>query len=597
MKHKFFKTIKARITIITVSFTLIITVLIAFISFYIFQSYARKNLIQSTEFNLQLISGVISQDVSSLDMLSKWCSYNSQIVSYLSHADASPSEMLSAYNRFSEEYQNNRAKDYVQRLIITDASHSRIFQVGSGTVYSRPVSVYNIDLLFKNRTNETSVWEKIERDPYEWQNSSNPDIITAFRPILHPTTRKVIGYVYLAVSTNLITDQLSNYHVAEDSSLFITLGSQSYQIKGNTFTKLDTPFTKNATAESAATLDSKTQVQEVRLKSGGTSTVISYPVRNTSISLSNSLSQQQLSLQKKVFLRMIFLICISMLLLGAFITALLNHLINTPVGRLRGRINRIAMGDFSADPEIEWDNELGDVGRGINKLSLNVSTLMETRIADEKKKKDLEYRMLQSQVNPHFIYNTLNSIKWMATIQNATGIAEMTTSLSRLLRSIAKGTQKVIPLRDELSLLDDYFLIQQYRYGGSITLRKELDDSVSDNAIPRFTLQPLLENAIFHGIEPKGGAGTIRIATRLHDENTVEIIIEDDGVGMDEAAIQKIFSGENDTPSGMFQQIGILNVHKRIQYEFGEQYGLTITSKPGEFTRTAIFLPRRPLTL
>lgn len=597
MSHKFFKTIKTHITIITVSFTLIITVLIAFISFYIFQSYARKNLIQSTEFNLQLISGVISQDVSSLDMLSRWCCYNNQIVSYLSDPNASAREVLAAYQRFNEEYQNNRARDYIQRLIITDASHSRIFQVGGGATNSNPVTVYNIDELFKNRKDQVSAWEKIERDPYEWKNSTSPDIITVFRPILHPTTRKVIGYVYLAASTNLVTDQLSNYRVAEDSSLFITLGSQNYEIKGNTFTKMDTSFTKNATAESAATLDSKTQVQEVRLKNGGTGTVISYPVRNTSISLSNSLSQQQLSLQRTVFLRILLLISASILFLGAFITALLNHLINAPVGRLRRRMDQIARGDFSADPKIEWDNELGDVGRGINKLSLNVSALMETRIADEKKKKDLEYRMLQSQVNPHFLYNTLNSIKWMATIQNATGIAEMTTSLSRLLKSIAKGSQKVIPLRDELSLLDDYFLIQQYRYGGSITLRKELDDGVSDNAIPRFTLQPLLENAIFHGIEPKGGAGTIRIITRLRDENTVEIMIEDDGVGMDEGAIQKIFSGENDAPSGMFQQIGILNVHKRIQYEFGEQYGLTITSNPGEFTRTAIFLPRRPLTM
>src|SRR5690606_39201106 len=129
------------------------------------------------------------------------------------------------------------------------------------------------------------------------------------------------------------------------------------------------------------------------------------------------------------------------------------------------RMDKIAQGQFFVDKMIEWDNELGDVGRGINRLSQDIVALMETRLADEKQKQELEYRMLQSQINPHFLYNTLNSIKWMATIQNARGIAEMTTSLSRLLRNITKDIRKLVPLREELALLDDYFLIQKYRYG------------------------------------------------------------------------------------------------------------------------------------
>ena len=91
---------------------------------------------------------------------------------------------------------------------------------------------------------------------------------------------------------------------------------------------------------------------------------------------------------------------------------------------------------------------------------------MERRLEDEKQKQDLEYKMLQSQINPHFLYNTLNSIKWMATIQGANGISEMTTSLSRLLKSISKGTSLLIDIREELSLLENYFTIQSYRYGG-----------------------------------------------------------------------------------------------------------------------------------
>ena len=114
-----------------------------------------------------------------------------------------------------------------------------------------------------------------------------------------------------------------------------------------------------------------------------------------------------------------------------------------------------------------------------------------------------EYRMLQNEVNPHFIYNTLNSIRWMATIQHAPGIAEMVTAFARLTKSISKGTQKLVPLQEELALLNDYFTIQQYRYGGDLEIevsRIESETLCRDCLIPRFTLQPLVENAIFHGL-------------------------------------------------------------------------------------------------
>ena len=120
-------------------------------------------------------------------------------------------------------------------------------------------------------------------------------------------------------------------------------------------------------------------------------------------------------------------------------------MIARPITALQSRIEAVGSGDFSADPAIEWDNELGDIGRGINKMSGNITALMDRRLEDEKQKQDLEYRMLQNQINPHFIYNTLNSIKWMATIQHAPGIAQMVTALSRLLKIVVTDNGKGLP--------------------------------------------------------------------------------------------------------------------------------------------------------
>ena len=219
---------------------------------------------------------------------------------------------------------------------------------------------------------------------------------------------------------------------------------------------------------------------------------------------------------------------------------------------------------------------------------------MDKRIEDEKQKKELEYQILQSQINPHFLYNTLNSIKWMATIQNANGIAEMTTSLARLLKSISKGTKQLIPIKEELSLLQDYVLIQNYRYGGIVEVSYSIpDNTLPDYVIPKLTLQPIVENAIFHGIEAKGENGLITVS--LHQENSdLHIDITDNGVGMSKELIAQVLSGaSNDAKSDFFRKVGIHNVDLRLKYTFGTNYGLRIDSKEGEYTTMTVVLPLR----
>lgn len=176
----------------------------------------------------------------------------------------------------------------------------------------------------------------------------------------------------------------------------------------------------------------------------------------------------------------------------------------------------------------------------------------------------------------------------------ATGIVDMTTALSRLLKSISKGTKLLIPLREELGLVEDYFTIQQYRYGGTLKLTIDVDEEILYRClIIKFTLQPLVENAIFHGIEPTGSSGEITIhIARVPDDN-IKIDITDNGVGMSEETIAQILNDENQGSADFFREIGISNVQKRLRYEFGESYGITINSVVGEYTTMSILLPMR----
>lgn len=241
------------------------------------------------------------------------------------------------------------------------------------------------------------------------------------------------------------------------------------------------------------------------------------------------------------------------------------------------------------------ENELGEIGKGINDLSENVVNLMNTRIKQERQKKDLEYQILQSQINPHFLYNTLNSVKWMATIQGATGIADMMTVLARLLKNVSKRSESMITLKEELELAGDYFQIQQYRYGSSISIRYEIaSEDLFGCMVHRFSLQPLIENALFHGLEPKRAPGTITVFASSEGSGETKVLVlsvTDDGIGMSQETIEKVMSGESLEGSDFFKHIGISNVNNRIKYDFGASYGITITSEPGVYTTMTIRIP------
>ena len=391
---------------------------------------------------------------------------------------------------------------------------------------------------------------------------------------------------------------MERYNTAEDSPVLLTFGEHHYIYEDNVLKEMDASYNILNDLSSSAMIDG-IGIYEIQTTRGAQRIVVTAPLNMPDCYVSQIISHKEHRNQLLLLLCILGGVIISILGIGVLLMMMLNRMISVPVAKISDKMRRISKGDFARDPSIEWNHELGDIGRGINDLAENVSLLMNRRLEDEKQKKDLEYKMLQSQINPHFIYNTLNSIKWMATIQGAEGISEMTTALAKLLKSISKGTKLLVPIREELSLLQDYFTIQSYRYGGTITMDVKVDDeSILDLHIIKFTLQPLVENAIFHGIEPKG-SGHINI--HLYYEaaggsdtlRSLRIDVTDDGVGMSREKVEQILCSNDDGSSDFFREIGVSNVQKRLQYEFGAEYGITVESVEGEYTTMSIHIPAR----
>lgn len=484
---------------------------------------------------------------------------------------------------------------YIQRFLM-HGSNLRTIMMGTAanqTVYLDHDSIRQFPGLEEDAP--PTQWEKIIQDPM-MQSGARMDSIPIYSTI-SSGDGSFSAMIYFSVSPALITDQLKDFSLEDGAWLCWIMGGQFYRVRGSSLVPMG-GIEQLPEANTTDTLDGGTLLYETEI-GGSACSVVLRPLDVHGLYLGEVIPQSRFAHPTTLLRGPALVSLIAVLLMGLMIAALLRQVVSTPIKALQQQIERISQGDFSVNPDIEWDHELGRVGRGINHLSLSVSELMARRVEDEQQRLALEYRMLQNQISPHFIYNTLNSIKWMATIQQAPGVAEMVTALSRLLKNVSKGAQKLTSLQEEFALLEDYFTIQHYRYGGTITLKMPSleDESLLDSyRIPRFTFQPLAENAIFHGIEPKGGVGRLCITVEAAPEgDDLFIHLSDDGVGMEPEQIQELLSGEGQTDDSdlQFHKLGVWSVHRLLQLSFGPDYGLRIQSTPGEGTTVTMRLPRQ----
>ena len=585
--------IQVRVLALTLLFTLGVSLVIAIGNMRQMAAEWERTTLLNAEYALQTAATAIRRDIEEVDDLASWCAYNPSMRTYLLTDASNNNQALSMYPTVSAKYSTLRTMQYVQRFVLINAKGR---QMVFGTAVTNTVAMTpEVLARIPGYDEEYSGWSCIMRDPMAL-TSQALDIIPVTRKLtLSGTGRE--AHICAFVSPALITAALKGFTMPEGSSLLWQMGGRYYSINSNILTEeplSDIP----ADRLDVDMLDDSTEVYSIAAGHDA-QLVVRYPIGVHDLYLIEIIPNGPLQRQIPYLSDSLVISLLAILVLGLLLAFLLHHMITPPITALQNRITKISSGDFSFDPAIEWNNELGDIGRGINSMSASVTALMDHRLEDEKQKQDLEYRMLQNQINPHFIYNTLNSIKWMATIQHAPGIAEMVTALSRLLKSVSKSNERLVPLYEEFALLNDYFTIQQYRYGGTITLDVSYieDEKLNHSClIPRFTLQPLVENAIFHGIEPKGSAGEVTLRVERDTANgDVLIRLTDDGIGMTaEQAAKALQEPGPEEAAAKYRHVGMWNVHKRLQYSFGEAYGLSIESEPGVGTTVTVRLPGPP---
>ena len=403
------------------------------------------------------------------------------------------------------------------------------------------------------------------------------------------TFQKYLGYLMIQIDGSFLLDLYKNVNLGNGSKVYIvdanfmTVLSENKSEIGTNFSpeisrKIQEQYNKKVYDSSIKNAENKYLTVFSRIPESGWTIVALIP--NTYL---NSLSNDIRNL-------MIAVIIIALIVSLLFFT-LIYKSITSPLNQLIKSIEEVKKGNLEPRKvEEDINDEVGEVTASYNKMIDDLNIHIENIKETEKKKAMAEFRALQAQINPHFIANTLNSVAWMAKMQKADNIETVVTSMIQLLNtSMGRGTD-IIPIEQELLNIKSYVNIQEFKYYKKIDVYYDVDEELNYFKILRFVLQPIIENAIIHGIGPQQAQGIISIKGYMAGEDII-FVITDTGVGMDKDEVWNLLNGEKQS-NDRFSSIGIRNVNERIKLSYGDRYGLLINSQKNMFTSVEVKLPR-----
>lgn len=264
--------------------------------------------------------------------------------------------------------------------------------------------------------------------------------------------------------------------------------------------------------------------------------------------------------------------------------------ITDPIDAIFRRVGEIGQGDLSQKPPVQADDpKLSVLSRGIEEMAVRLNRQIELNRQEQIRLRGIELSLIQAQINPHFLYNTLDAIVWLIETEKNEQAEEMVTSLSTYFRSFLSNGQDIVTMNQEQQHIRSYLEIQQVRYKDILDYDIQIDSAIGQCLIPKMTLQPLVENAIYHGIKPKRGKGLISVTGTLA-EGRVTIRVSDTGAGMEPPELEKLrYQLENDEAAGF----GLVSSYKRLQLMYGAECAFTIDSRSGEGTAITIQIPFR----
>ena len=397
-----------------------------------------------------------------------------------------------------------------------------------------------------------------------YANQLNTDVSARIEPIVWnivagKVTFENSGVMYLLSDIRVRMNDIKQNTYSEENSGVMEISLRALNTLENYLIKLKTQIDEGAPVE-----ENENLLEEIRVCVAGINDLLQEFSSKQVVEV--AVLNEKMSRQSNRLFVINIILTVIVLSVGAFAFWYISRSIMNPIEKLLDMAGKISGGDFSVRETLSASDEFNDLAAGMNTMSEKIELLLEASIEEQKQRQMLEHKVLQAQITPHFLYNTLDTIIWAAEAEDMPRVIALVSSLSSFFRTSLSQGIDFIPISKEIEHVRSYLTIQQMRYHDVLSYEIHVDEELSDQKILKHLLQPLVENSLYHGIKNTRGRGKITVSVRKEGDK-VRFTVADTGIGMTEAALAAL-KEEINTGSGG-KGYGLFNVNRRLKLYYG----------------------------
>lgn len=471
---------------------------------------------------------------------------------------------------------------YVAKIVFDEIESIAFISMDEKVYVSDNTILTNVDSILKSNQLETlkktsgkSIWFPCEARDFLVQDKTEP-VLTLGKKVVRINTGETLGYIFLNVDISAIeknlTNQLINYRLLDENNTVISSVVSSRYID----------------EDDVKVLLLKANNSQVKRYLGRKYYIFNYEIAAYGWRLIGLTDMDEFSVEANKILYMGVIIAIAAILLEILLSYYLSRMITVPLLKLKTGAEEIAGGNMKLRLHFNSEDEIGQLGNSFNYMTGQVQELLEKVNYEAKKKREYELSLLQEQVKPHFLYNSLDIVIKLSEMNRHSEARRAVRRLADYYRNSLSDSKEIITIGQEIKIVEDYLELQKIRYKDLFTYEVFVDEDIVQMLIPKLTLQPLIENAIYHGMKYKNETGALRITGRKNGE-VVILSVEDNGAGMSQECCETLLQNK---PEGHF---GVYSVNHRIKLLFGEEYGIEVQSEYGKGTKIDVLLPAKEL--
>ncbi|HZH62348.1 MAG TPA: sensor histidine kinase [Metabacillus sp.] len=590
MKQRFYKlnnlSIKHKVIALLLLISIVPSIGLGLLTGYTVERILEK---QAADHTLQLIGQVNKTLESYMN--------NMQNVSYLLSMDPEIERFLTKTTESQTEDERYSIKQFMQGLSTLYPEIAGILVVNSnGQFISNELYPKNDTNLTKeswyqeavhNEGIFTIIGHPKDREITSHINYESDEVVTVVRAILEPETQEVIGVVLIDLKLRVIAEATKNVRLGKSGYLMV-IDEKGEDIYSPANPLVVTPPSRLLQGEDSG------YFSETVEGNGFQFIYQRLPFTNwTTVGIfSTDESVYEVRSIHFYVICFVFFVC----LFGIAASYYLSNSMSKPIFQLMSSMKEVESGNLSIQYESKRQDEIGMLGRSFNHMIRKINELLSLTEKQERQKREAELRSLQAHIKPHFLYNTLDTISWMARKRGADDVSDVVTALSKLFRIGLNKGHDIIFVKEEITHIQSYLSIQKARYRDKLNFSIDIDPSIQDVQILKLVLQPIVENAIYHGIKERKGPGYIAIKANTENEDLV-LTVTDDGKGIPEEKLTKLNERLDTIYKHHEQKVdfgyGMMNVQARIKLTYGEDYGIQIGSQLDVGTTVTIRLPIR----